>query len=402
VSPAGSARFDKRRTDRAVSAAYTGLARDSLASTTFDALLRCVRACAPRFLEARLVGERQPGVDALVNLARVAKATPYVRPLVAWRGCDASWRVAVDSLAQHLVSVYPVPRFLTAAWYATDAYAEAKRRWFIAHASGASFRSLDLPLRLSRTMEHVFLASPHHFSVEYALRRAELVGLGAEQRLLDAVLATRPALDLDNGPFWRTVWLFLIAHSGSIQESQVGPLIDFIHAVRHERVAVETGTGVVFREPPLPTFTMKGRTVASVLRMMERWHRDLAWVRGGLRWAPSQWRPLIVDIPSQDPSDIPASWEMIELTDSEQLRAEGTALRHCVASYSHGCWRGASRIWSLRRRRGSRVRSVATIEVRPATRTIVQARGFRNRYLTAREAQIVKMWAAREKLSLAI
>jgi hypothetical protein len=38
-----------------------------------------------------------------------------------------------------------VPAFLAASWYATDdAYAEKKREWFVAHARGASFRSLDL------------------------------------------------------------------------------------------------------------------------------------------------------------------------------------------------------------------------------------------------------------------
>ena len=107
-------------------------------------------------------------------------------------------------------------------------------------------------------MEHIFLGSRDHFGIEYALRRAELLGLGADQPLTDAVVATRSALDLDDGEFWRTVWLFLIANSGSIDLAQVGPIIDFVHAVRHERVAIDTADGIVIREPPQPQFSFEG------------------------------------------------------------------------------------------------------------------------------------------------
>jgi hypothetical protein len=300
------------------------------------------------------------------------------------------------------VSRYRIPAFLASAWYATDAFAEAKRKWFIGHASGARFRSLGLPIQLTKAMEHIFLRSPRHFVIEHALRRAELVGLGADEKLVAAVLETRPAADLRHGDFWRTVWLFLIDNARAIENAQIGPIIDFLHAIRHERVGVHADGGVTFREPPQPEFSLKGRTAASVLRLMEGWHRDLGVKAAGLAWAPSSMRPLLMQFPSEDPEAPPVSWELVELTNSEELRAEGIALRHCVASYGYGCWRGASRIWSLRRRRGSHARSVATIEVSPRRRMIVQARGFRNRRLTARERGFVQQWAARERLGLAI
>jgi len=393
-------RIHRRRVDGLISQAYSTRAGDPLARATFDELLHCVRARSPRYLEAPVVEGRHPALDALLNLS--SHKTSYVRPIATWGGCAGSWRPAVDSLAQHLLSRYRIPTFLASSWYAVDSYAEAKRSWFVAHASGASFRSLDLPLRLTRRMEHIFLQARDHFSVEYALRRAELLALGADAALAKAVLATRPSLDLDNGDFWRTVWVFLIRNSGVIHESQVGPILDFLHGIRHERVAVETVGGIAYREPREPTFSLKGRTAHSVLGLMETWHRDLGRVQGGLSWSPSGFRPMIVDIPAEDPSSPPVSWELTELTDSEQLRAEGAALRHCVASYAHSCWRGVSRIWSLRRRRGAKVRSVATIEVNPRRRTIVQARGFWNKRLSAREMQLVRTWAIREHLRLAI
>jgi hypothetical protein len=251
-------------------------------------------------------------------------------------------------------------------------------------------------------MEHIFLGSRDHFGIEYALRRAELLGLGAAQPLADAVLATRPALDMDNGEFWRTVWLFLVGNAVPIDGAQVGPIIDFVHAVRHERVAVDTADGIVMREPPQPQFSLKGRTARSVLRLMDEWHRELGSATGGLSWQPSPLRPLLLQMPQEDTSTSPVSWELTELTSSAQLRAEGAALRHCVSSYSHNCLKGTSRIWSLRRRRDSNVRSIVTVEVDPARRMVVQARGFRNRRASGKALDLVQTWAAREKLRLGL
>ena len=327
----------------------------------------------------------------------------HVRPIASWHGADASWRSGISALVEHLVGQYPVPRFLAAAWYAADdPSGKAKRRWYLAHARGASFRSLDLPIDLTRRMEALLLKSRDHFEIEYALRRAELFGLGVEPEIAAAVLATPRASDLTNGAFWRTVWWFFIANRRDLDSAQVGPLIDFLQSIRHDRVAVETADGIAMREPPQPDFSLKGRTAQSVLRLMEEWHRNLGLVSGGLSWERSRLQPLVVESPQEDPSAPPMVWELTELTNSAQLRAEGTALQHCVASYSHWCWRGQSRIWSLRRRRGDVSRPVVTIEVDPARRVIVQARGFRNRRASGRALDMVQTWASRERLRLAL
>ena len=81
---------------------------------------------------------------------------------------------------------------------------------------------------------------------------------------------------------------------------------------------------------------------------------------------------------------------------------EGTALHHCVASYADRCWRGASRIWALRVRRGEKVRHVLTVEVDIKRRAVVQARGWGNRVASGKPLRLLQDWTARERLRLAI
>ena len=137
-------RHHRQQTDRAISQAYARLAGDRLASASFHELLHCVRDRARRLLDAPVADGRHRGVDTLVNLSQATRA--HVRRIDDWPGTPGSWRECVSSLAGHLVCRYPVPRFLSASWYAADAYADRKRAWFVAHARGSSFRSLDLPI----------------------------------------------------------------------------------------------------------------------------------------------------------------------------------------------------------------------------------------------------------------
>jgi hypothetical protein len=122
---------------------------------------------------------------------------------------------------------------------------------------------------------------------------------------------------------------------------------------------------------------------------------------GGVAWPASPLRPMFVEQPAADPSAPAAVWQLTELTNGAQLRVEGSSLHHCVASYADRCWRGGSRIWSLRLRRGEKIRHVLTIEVDMKRRTIVQARGWKNRRAAGTPLRILRDWAVRERLRLA-
>jgi hypothetical protein len=92
----------------------------------------------------------------------------------------------------------------------------------------------------------------------------------------------------------------------------------------------------------------------------------------------------------------------MELTNSAQLRSEGAALHHCVASYAGRCYRGNSSIWSLRLWQGEKVHHVLTVEVDPKRRAVIQARGRANRAASGRPLRLLEDWAIRERLRMTI
>lgn len=400
--PERSVQDHRRQTDRAIHRACADFARDPITFVKFQELLLCARKRAPRIFDAAFVNARHPGVDALVNLARFHDA--HVRSLSDWAGTESSWRPAISSLAHHLTARYQVPAFMASAWHAVDTDGDTRRAWVIAHSRGASFRSLRVPINMTRKMERIFLDSQDDLALEPALRRAELLALGMPLDFVKAILSTRLATDLRNGQFWRTVWMFIMSHSGEIDATQIGPMIDYIQAIRHDRISVETPEGITEIAPPQPDFSIKGRTMASMLRLMQQWHRSLGSSFAGARfsWARSPFRPWIMEEPARDELETPKRWQIVELTNSAQLREEGAALHHCVASYAHLCHRGSSSIWSLRIWQGEKIRPVLTIEVDPKRRVVIQARGKANRSVSGKPRRLLHEWASREALQIAI
>jgi hypothetical protein len=103
----------KRRTDCAVHRACAQLASDPPTFETFQELLTCSRKRAPCLFEAPVFDGRHPGIDALVNLSRFRAA--HIRPAIEWAGTSSSWRLAVSSMAHHLVCDYQVE--CTGTWF---------------------------------------------------------------------------------------------------------------------------------------------------------------------------------------------------------------------------------------------------------------------------------------------
>jgi hypothetical protein len=376
---------ERAKVDAAVSATFIALRSSEAATEAFSSLLhRCRQS---NLLARRGVG----GVAALERLA--AFSGSFRRSPATWQPVGRSEFCVLDSLTRHVFDGYAIPKFLSSVWFEDHPDADSLRRGVVLHRQGVPFRRVA-GVPMTRREEHLFLASPDHWGVPEALRRAELAALGASEELTDAVLATRLGRDLCHWQFWHGVMHFLTRHQERLLSEQVGPIVDYLHAVQHGDDGVES---------PLAEWSMKGRSLRSLMRQVEKWHGALSTGQSGLRWSRSENHPLRQSVEQKDAhgKKYLVTWEIVELTSARELRAEGTALRHCVASYARWCVAGHSRIWSLRRRSGLEgPRPILTIEVNPKHRTVVQVRGYRNERPAAWSLKLVVGWATREGLSV--
>ncbi|HSN24668.1 MAG TPA: PcfJ domain-containing protein [Kofleriaceae bacterium] len=337
----------------------------------FARLLAVVRARSDLMRHAPMRDGTLVQVTALANIARFKRG--FVREPEAWPGACGHPLAVVDSLASHLFDVYPTPRFVASVWFGDD---DARIRWAIAHARGQAFRKMALPVAFSRQMEHWFLRTPDHIGFDRAMRRAEVLGLGGSPELADAVSETVLGEQFADADAWRKALAWL-ARCDAVDLAQVGPVIDFLRAHIH-------------------SVSVRGRTFASVLRLVAQWHVMLASQRRtAFAWPRSRWRELTLRVDD-------AEWTIVELLDTRALSEEGRRMRHCVATYARSCRYELSRIFSLRHRRrdDADARSVLTIEVAPRSRTIVQVRGPANSRPDGDALLLVQQWAAREGLAV--
>lgn len=398
ATPLSFHRHARNALDQAIGESYASLSDDASARAAFVALVDRARA---RSTLLRPGGAAVAAVQALRNLAR--HHTDHRAAAATWSGGDNGVHALVHALALHVLARYPVPRFMANAWFGGEGLPlRIERRWFVEHASGRRFRDVaDVPVRLTRRMEHLLLTSPDHVSPRTAIRRAEILGLGGPQALVDAVLATPLASDFDHADFWRTALRFFAVHWDELGPRRIGPIVDFLYAVRIRSAEVATPDGVVERPPPHPDFSLAGRTPRSLARLVDAWHAELGRGRAtGRTWRASGLRSFEFATPPASAGDPPVRWRIVEVTDSRELFAEGRSLGHCVASYETRCVAGRSSIWSLRRQAGDEppVRRF-TIDVDPRTATIVQIRGRANRRVDGVPARLIAAWAEQERLA---
>lgn len=378
--------------ERIENAALTGADREALQELVEAAQRRGNLLLA----EGLFGGDTYPFLDGLVALARSRGA--WIRAPRTWRARSHNARRQFASLIRHLVARYPVPAFLDAAWVRADAAGQRYRDWFVRLATGRSLRDVECPIELTKRIVHHFLRAPDDYAVEHALRWGQVRALGGDARLCDALLATRLGTSFEHEAFWISVIRFFVA-SPQLHLAQVGPIVDYLQYQRFECEEVFVARGVRERRRPVrPNLSMNGRTVASLLRQVERWHRELGRAGGsGRRWERSGIGELTLE--TGVPGRSLRIWRIRELLSAAELLQEGRDMRNCVASYASSCGRGSCSIWTMELHSFEGVHKRLTIEV-SARGVIVGARRRCNRLLSAQDRLILQQWAEREGLQL--
>ena len=302
-------------------------------------------------------------------------------------------------LARFLLAKWPVPRFFDSAWGETSN--DTHREWFIHIGAGHNLRTADgPPFPLTKLMAHHALMAPDDFSISSALRWGQVRALGGSERLAHAVVGSWLREPQADELFWLSVVQFFVANP-MLDPRQVGPIVDWIRNQRFVREPQRIVNGVACGGGiPQPNFSMKGRSVQSVLRQVERWHRELSRtpVRAALSW-PTCGVPGFERI-----EGIEGSQRIVridEILSSADLQDEGRAMHHCVASYAHTCARGNSAIFSLKIDSGAGLDRRLTIELDVRSKRIIQARGRYNAMPQPLDERYLRNWAMVSGLTVA-
>ncbi len=317
-----------------------------------------------------------------------------------WDAPEASPYLQMRSLVQHLFDQYPVPNFMASIWWR-----EPNFQWgaeLYQHlAKGQSIRQFSIlgTFKVTKRIAALFMQAPDDLLPQEALRWSQVRALGGDERLA-RILIRKTCLSKTNRAeaFWQTVIRFLISNA-PVSAKEIVEIVQFIQQQRFEPAHKVWGTGAG-DEPVQPDFSMRGRTLMSLRRHMAHWRSEL--IEKG--FVPPQ--PV-------NPLDIPwercrigsfclerdgTTWSIEELLTPRELHHEGQVMQHCVASYVSVCASRKTTIWSMKFQKEKIERHSLTIEVRPKSKVIFQARGKHNCDPSDVINEILNRWAAQEGL----
>lgn len=349
--------------------------------------------------ETITVREDVPLVRGLIKLHD--RKALWLRPLEGWKPNSKNGERRFGELAHHLFDQYgDVPQFMESVWLRNDRPSWRYRDWFVHLGRGYNLRKAKSPVPLTKKMAHYFLQAPNDFTAEQAIRWGQLKALGSQENAINSTIATRIGQSFVNEDFWFSVLRF-IADNPMLDPRQIGPIVDYLHYQKFEMNEIEIAPGQWRHEPPpQPGLSMNGRTVPTLLRQVDEWHRSF----GRLREFPegeyekADFDGVTIEKGSHEKS---VRWVIRQLRNARDLHSESEDLRHCVSSYHGSCARGNCTIWNLSVcvNNGTYERR-QTIEV-DRHGVIVQCRGFANQDPTTEEWAIVNRWAGDAGLLIA-
>ena len=317
-----------------------------------------------------------------------------------WVGCcptlhQQSPHQQWDAFVSHLLHAYEMPTFFAQIWLQRE-LDRWQRDLHLHLAMGQSLRTFCIPGigKISKRAAHCFLTAPSDATPAMAIRWGQVIAGGGSEKLARVVMSAIPISD-EVG--WESVWKSVIEFLLRIQDislDEVRQIIAFIHAQRFTPARITIGRWMG-EAPVAQEVNLQGWSLPQLRRWMVNWdaehHRPTRTRPGSQPWTSAGYEPF-------EEQQGGAIWQLVELCTAEELRVEGGIMQHCVGSYHRYCRNGTSSIWSLRCEQGNQMRRVATIEVRPATRTLVQAKGPRNARPKPQALSVIRAWARRERI----
>ncbi len=318
---------------------------------------------------------------ALMMVGRYRKA--WRQPLETWRPKAKNDYGKFMELVSHVFLQYQAPLFLYHAFFHPQDYAYLET--FLYLGNGGSMKEVNFRIKLTKRMQFFFVHAPEGLRVTQAVRWAQVCGLGGDYLLAHRVAYS--SLGYDDPDRDEALWeefVRILVFGGMFNLEKLSELIDYVRTCTHQN----------------PQYSLKGRTLQSLLRQSKEWHHQMAHVRGVKKlvsWQGLAWTPFAV---VEGEEERAVTYRMVELLSNKELHEEGQRMHHCVASYAEDCFLGKTRIFSLRRYQFDTEERLATIEIDLRHRRIVQAKFRYNQKISDKAQSLLMQWAGQQRLLL--
>ena len=257
------------------------------------------------------------------------------------------------------------------------------KNWFFAIARGESFYKKASNI-FSKREAHIFLSLNNNNTIEENVWLAKCMAYELSKPLSNVIIKKLiSSYYFKHNKFWDSFLHFVKKFEKDATAPMVEDIIDFL---------INTLRGN-------PTFSLKNRTLNSVVALSNVWHRQ----QQILKHHKENYALASSTIPNfkwEDESNN-IVWEINQIKTINALYKEGAKMHHCVGSYGYKCVKGESFIFSATKDDGINSKeSVLTIEV--VNNRIVQARGKYNRVPTNQEMKVLKRWCATSDIKLVL
>ncbi|AXG73894.1 hypothetical protein DVK85_06420 [Flavobacterium arcticum] len=315
-------------------------------------------------------------IAVLANISSFGDKT--VKDIQGWEKESFVPEEQLASLIKHCFAKYPTPEFLENV-FASDN--KIHMYWYVQLGRGDSVLTLSgFPVAFTNKMAHAFRLTPATYTVAQAIRRAQALGYGATAKRADVIAWSALADSFEAEYFWSTVVHFVVKVNEDVTIDKLQVVLEYLEMFRAQQ----------------PNMDMKGRTWEALLRQAEEWHTEMAKKRDAEGY--EQWKRVAIADFYKEEDEV--TYYIIQLINSVQLYEEGYEMSHCVADYTYDCANGSTAIFSLRKYAigAAEFERMVTIEVSPASREIVEAKGKYNEMPTQTQDKLIMEWAAKEKL----
>jgi hypothetical protein len=313
-----------------------------------------------------------------INMIVFLSKSSWIRDIKFWKPKGKCSDTKLESLVHYLVGKYPIPNFLFNIFYDKQD-TEKYSKLFLYLIQGGGMKSARknglIDIEFTQKMDYLFLRSHKSLKLVEAVRHAQILSFGGSVRLAKFISARLSSLK--NEKYWSTIiqWLCNQSIAMMFDYAQISPMIDWFETKITDK-----------------NFVLKGRTINSVLKEVDAWHKELNTQKvfdDKAVYPPSGFSEILVD----DPDNY---WGIKEILDGQNLLKEGKTMHHCVYSYSGSIKKGIVSIWSLRIF-GERT---LTIELNNKERKITQVRGKFNKPADKSQLYKIGIWARKNNLEI--